>query len=207
MNTDRLGRYARGYAEIARIQATFSKILAAHGIDPGLETFEADVLLDRDVVEQAAQRADKQGVDLAAVARALLFQAAAEAHPDPRYDPARRPPFRPRPERGRARLRFWVPRAPYDEAKRAIVASRRSVSHALEDRLRLYAEEERSEEEGAEEAPGEVREGVLPESGRRAVDGPENGHRLAPGVPLRPALAGDLAHHQQSVNPATEGQR
>lgn len=141
MTNDRIGRYARGYAEIARIQATFAKILAAHGIDPGLETFEADVLLDRDVVERAARRADDQGVDLAAIARAMLFLAAAEACPDPHYDPARRPPFRPKPERGRARLRFWVPREPYDEAKQAIMASRRSVSHALEDRLRIYAEE------------------------------------------------------------------
>lgn len=200
MTNDRIGRYARGYAEIARIQATFSKILAAHGIDPGLETFEADVLLDRDVVERAARRADKQGVDLAAIVRATLFKAAAEAIPDPQYDPARRPPFRPKPERGRARLRFWVPREPYAEAKRAILASRRSVAHALEDRLRLYAEEERSEEEGAEEAPGEVHEEVLPELRRGGVGGPANGHRPGPGLPLRPAPPGDLAHHQQSVN-------
>jgi hypothetical protein len=200
VTNDRIGRYARGYAEIARIQATFSKILAAHGIDPGLETFEADVLLDRDVVERAARRADDQGVDLAAIARAMLFQAAAEACPDPQYDPARRPPFRPKPERGRARLRFWVPRAPYDEAKQAIVASRRSVSHALEDRLRIYAEEAAREEEGPAQAPGEVHEGVLPELRRRSVERPANGHRLDPGLPLRPAPSGDLAHHQQSVN-------
>lgn len=141
MSDDRISRYALGYAKIARIQATFAQILAEHGIDPGLETFEADVLLDRDVVEQASKRAEAQGIDLAAIARALLFRAAAEARPDPRYDPARRPPFRPTPNRGRARLRFWVPRAPYDEAKRAIIASRRSVSHALEDQLRTYAEE------------------------------------------------------------------
>jgi hypothetical protein len=204
VTNDRIGRYARGYAEIARIQATFAKILAAHGIDPGLETFEADVLLDRDVVERAAQRADDQGVDLAAVARAMLFQAAAEACPDPHYDPARRPPFRPKPDRGRARLRFWVPRAPYDEAKQAIVASRRSVSHALEDRLRVYAEEGRSEEKGAEEAPGEVHEGVLPELRRGSVDRPANGHRPGPGLPLRPAPQGDLAHHEQSVNRAAD---
>jgi hypothetical protein len=140
VTNDRIGRYALGYARIARIQASFAKILAEHGIDPGLETFEADVLLDRDVVEQAARRAEKQGVDLATLARAYLFAAAAEACPDPDYDPARRPPFRPKPERGRARLRFWVPREPYEEAKRAIIASRRSISHALEDQLRIYAE-------------------------------------------------------------------
>lgn len=203
MTNDRIGRYARGYAEIARIQATFAKILAAHGIDPGLETFEADVLLDREVVERAAQRADAQGVDLAALARAMLFLAAAEACPDPDYDPSRRPPFRPKPERGRARLRFWVPRAPYDEAKRAIIASRQSVSHALEDRLRAYTEERR-EEEGSEAAPGEVHEGVLPELRRGGVDRPANGHRLAPGVPLRPAQPRDLAHHQQSLNGAAD---
>lgn len=155
MTNDRIGRYARGYAEIARIQATFSKILAAHGIDPDLETFEADVLLDRDVVERAAKRADGQGVDLAAIARAMLFRAAAEACPDPHYDPARRPPFRPKPERGRARLRFWVPREPYDDAKRVIVASRRSVSHALEDQLRVYADKE-DEDDQSERGLGVV---------------------------------------------------
>lgn len=142
MTKDRILRYARGYAEIARIQMTFAKVLAAHGIDPGLETFEADVLLDRDVVEQASLRADAQGIDLAALARALLFAAALEACPDPHYDPARRPPFRPKPKRGRTRLRFWVPRGPYDEAKQAIITSRRSVSHALEDQLRTYIEKE-----------------------------------------------------------------
>jgi hypothetical protein len=200
VTNDRIGRYARGYAEIARIQATFAKILAAHGIDPSLETFEADVLLDRDVVERAARRADGQGVDLAAIVRATLFQAAAEAIPDPQYDPARRPPFRPKPERGRARLRFWVPREPYDEAKQAILASRRSVAHALEDRLRIYAEEGRSEEEGPEEAPSEVHESVLPELRGSGVGCPANGHRPGAGLPLRPASPGDLAHHQQSVN-------
>lgn len=154
MTNDRILRYARGYAEIARIQATFAKILAAHGIDPGLETFEADVLLDRDVVERASLRADAQGIDLAALARALLFAAAAEARPDPRYDPARRPPFRPKPKRGHSRLRFWVPRGPYNEAKQAIIASRQSVSHALEDRLRTYVEEESHEPDQDQAAVG-----------------------------------------------------
>jgi hypothetical protein len=135
---ERIGRYARGYAQVARIQATFSKILAQHGIDPEQETFEADILLDAEVNRLASKRAESDGVDYAAVARALLFMAAAEARPDPLYDPARRPPFRARTPR--ARLRFIVPRAPYDEAKAAILASRRSVSHALEDELRIYAE-------------------------------------------------------------------
>jgi hypothetical protein len=142
VSSERIARYARGYTEVARIQATFSKILAEHGIDPALDTFEADVLLDRDVVQRAANRADAEGIDLAALARALLFQAATEAEPDPQYDPTRRPPFRTRTTR--SRLRFWVPREPYDEAKRAIVASRRSVSHALENKLRVYADKEES---------------------------------------------------------------
>jgi hypothetical protein len=135
---ERIGRYARGYAQVARIQATFSKILSNHGIDPDQETFEADILLDAEVNRLASKRAESDGVDYAAVARALLFAAAAKSRPDPQYDPARRPPFRAR--TNRARLRFIVPRAPYDEAKAAILASRRSVSHALEDELRNYAE-------------------------------------------------------------------
>lgn len=138
MTIERIGRYARGYAQVARIQATFSKILAQHGIDPEQPTFEADILLDAEVNRLASKRAESDGVDYAAVARALLFAAAAEARPDPAYDPARRPPFRAKTPR--ARLRFIVPRAPYDEAKAAILASRRSVSHALEDQLRIYAE-------------------------------------------------------------------
>jgi hypothetical protein len=156
VTNERIGRYARGYAEIARIQATFAKILAAHGIDPGLETFEADVLLDRDVVERATKRAEAQGIDLAALARAMLFRAAAEACPDPNYDPTRRPPFRPKPDHGRARLRFWVPRAPYDEAKQAIIASRRSVSHALEDQLRTYADEENHDQSEGDPGLGQA---------------------------------------------------
>jgi hypothetical protein len=135
---ERIGRYARGYAQVARIQATFSKILSEHGIDPDQETFEADILLDAEVNRLASKRAESDGVDYAAVARALLFAAAAKSRPDPQYDPARRPPFRAR--TNRARLRFIVPRAPYDDAKAAILASRRSVSHALEDELRNYAE-------------------------------------------------------------------
>lgn len=138
MSLDRIGRYARGYGEIARIQATFASVLAQHGIDTSLDTFEADILLDSDVVRRASKHADIQGVDLAVIARALLFQAALEAVPDPAYDPGRRPPFRPK--TARTRLRFWVPREPYEDAKRLIVASRRSVSHALEDKLRDYAD-------------------------------------------------------------------
>lgn len=138
MTNERISRYARGYAQVARIQATFSNILSEHGIDPDEESFEADILLDADVNRRASKRAESDGVDYAAVARALLFKAAACAQPDPLYDPTRRPPFRPR--TNRARLRFIVPRAPYDAAKAAILASRRSVSHALEDELRDYAE-------------------------------------------------------------------
>jgi hypothetical protein len=138
VTNERIGRYARGYAQVARIQATFSKILSEHGIDPDEEAFEADILLDAEVNRLASKRAESDGVDYAAVARALLFAAAAKSRPDPQYDPARRPPFRTR--TNRARLRFIVPRAPYDEAKAAILASRRSVSHALEDELRVYAE-------------------------------------------------------------------
>lgn len=136
--TDRIGRYARGYTEVARLQATFAQILAAHGIDPELDTFEADILVDAEVAARAIKRAEAEGTDFDNVARALLFRAAAEAVPDPRYDPARRPPFRPKTTR--ARLRFQLPREPYEEAKKIILASRRSVSHALEDQLRHYIE-------------------------------------------------------------------
>lgn len=139
MKTDRIGRYARGYAEVARIQATFAQVLAAHGIDPALDTFEADILVDAEVAVQAIKRAETEGADFDNVARALLFRAAVEARPDPHYDPARRPPFRPRTTR--ARLRFQLPREPYEEAKKIILASRHSVSHALEDQLRRYNEE------------------------------------------------------------------
>jgi hypothetical protein len=134
---DRVERYARGYAQIVALQRSFASILAAHGIDRSMPTFEADMLVAKDVAELATKRAQDEGADLASVARALLFVAALNAEPDPAYDPARRPPFRPRTVR--ARLRFWVPRAPYDEAKQMIIASRRSVSHALEDELRIYA--------------------------------------------------------------------
>jgi hypothetical protein len=142
VSLDRIARYAAGYGEIARIQATFSAVLTRHGIDPSLETFEADILLDSDVVRRASKHAESRGVDFAVVARAALFMVALHSHPDPSYDPSKRPPFRPKPESGRTRLRFWVPREPYEEAKREILASGRSVSHALEDKLRQYADEQ-----------------------------------------------------------------
>lgn len=139
MTRNRIERYAEGYTRIAQIQETFAQVLTDHGIDASMPCFEADVLLDKDVFQQASKRAADTGVELAGVARALLFRAALNAVPDPDYDPARRPPFRPRSER--ARLRFWIPREPYEEAKALIIASRRSVSHALEDELRLYADD------------------------------------------------------------------
>lgn len=132
--------YAAGYAEVARIQATFRQILARHGLDPSLPTFEGDFLIAKDVAVRAQGRAAGEGVDFTAVCRMTLFRAALAAEPSPDYDPARRPPLRPRAEQ--SRVRFSVPREPYEEAKKAIEASRRSVAHALEDELRRYAEEE-----------------------------------------------------------------
>lgn len=136
----RIARYAAGYERIARIQASFRQILAVHGIDPALPSFEADFLVDRHVVERAQAVAEREGVDFTAVCRMALFRAALLAEPSPDYDPARRPPFRARTRQ--ARVRFSVPRAPYEEAKQAIAASCRSVAHALEDELRHYAAEE-----------------------------------------------------------------
>lgn len=138
--SDRIEGYAAGYAEVARIQATFRQVLASHGLDPNLPTFEADLEIDREVVERAEAAAARRCVDFTAVCRMALFRAAALARPSPDYDPARRPPFRPRGKR--KRVRFWVPRDPYEEAKELILASRRSVAHALEEQLRIYAEEE-----------------------------------------------------------------
>lgn len=135
-----LDRYARGYAEVARLQGTFAKILSAHGITASMARFEADVDIDAEVLRGAAKRAESEGRELVVVTRALLFQAACEAVPDPDYDPFRRPPFRPRGTE-RSRLRFWIPRGPYNEAKRAIERSRCSVSQALENQLRRYVEE------------------------------------------------------------------
>lgn len=136
----RVEGYAAGYAEIARIQASFRQILASHGLDPKLPTFEADFLIDGDVIERAQAVAQAEYVDFTAVCRMALFRAAVLALPDPHRDPARRPPFRPKTKR--TRVRFWVPRDPYDEAKALIIASGRSVAHALEDQLKIYAQED-----------------------------------------------------------------
>jgi hypothetical protein len=142
VSLDLIRRYTRGYAEVIAIQSTFMRVLSSHGIDTSLETFEADILLDSDVVRRVAKHAEAWGVDVAAIARVCLFAAAEESIPSRDYDPARRPPFRPKPPGGRTRVRFWVPREPYEEAKKLIIASRRSVSHALEDKLRAYVEED-----------------------------------------------------------------
>jgi hypothetical protein len=139
--SDRITRYAKAYGVIAQLQASFAQVLVSHGIDAGAETFEADMLVDHDVAQRAGKRAAAEGLDLAVLSRALLFQAAAEAVPDPLYDRTRRPPFRSHGSEGQSRLRFWVPRDAYDEAKAAILASRRSVAHALEDKLRAYIRE------------------------------------------------------------------
>lgn len=136
----RVEGYAAGYAEIARIQASFRQILVSHGLDPKLPTFEADFLIDGDVIERAQAVAQAEYVDFTAVCRMALFRAAVLALPDPHRDPARRPPFRPKTRR--TRVRFWVPRDPYDEAKALIIASGRSVAHALEDQLKIYAQED-----------------------------------------------------------------
>lgn len=136
----RIEGYAAGYAEIARVQASFRQILISHGLDPTLPTFEADLEIDRDVVERAEAVASRECVDFTAVCRMALFRAAVLATPDPGFDPARRPPFRPRTKR--KRVRFWVPREPYLEAKALIIVSGRSVAHALEEQLRVYAEED-----------------------------------------------------------------
>jgi hypothetical protein len=135
----RIARYAAGYERVAQIQASFRQILALHGIDPSLPTFEADMEIDRDVIARAQAVAEREGVDFTAVCRMALFRAALLAEPSPDFDPHRRPPFRPRTKR--TRVRFWVPRDPYEEAKQAILAGGRSVAHALEDELRHYTKE------------------------------------------------------------------
>lgn len=125
MDRSTLRRFAVLYGELASLNS--------------LDALQADFLLDRHVHRQASKRAREEGIDLATIARALLFRAALAAEPDPDFDPAaRRPPFRPAAER--QRLKFWIPREPYELACAAILASRQSVAAALEKELSTYAE-------------------------------------------------------------------
>jgi hypothetical protein len=102
---------------------------------------EIDLLIDKDVYAAAMTRANHQGRTVSAVARAVLFLAAADAQPDPAYRSQHtRPPLRAyRSPDDRTRLRFKLPRADYEVARQTIMQSGNSVSAAVEDGLRTYA--------------------------------------------------------------------
>lgn len=112
---------------------------------PGPETVDiatapqqVEVRIFRDVYEAAKARAISQGQALAAVARTVLFQVAGET-PEDAPVPEGRPPLRAYGQ-PRERLRFDAPTEPYLLAKTRIARSGRSVSQAVEDGLRRYAE-------------------------------------------------------------------
>jgi hypothetical protein len=113
--------------------------------DPGPEDEDlaspsrpVEVRIDQTVYEAAKQRALSQGQALAAVAKAAMYQVAGET-PEDAPLPDGRPPLR---EYGqpRERLRFDAPKHTYQDAQDKIRRSGRSVSQAVEDGLRRYAE-------------------------------------------------------------------
>jgi hypothetical protein len=109
--------------------------------DEAMRKAEVDLQITTTVYDAAMARANSKGQRLAAVARAVLFLAAAHATPDPAYrSEITRPPLREytNPE-NRTRLRFRLPKVDYDSASRALRQSGTSVSQAVEDGLALYA--------------------------------------------------------------------
>lgn len=129
-----LNQLARRYREQAAAAET--------GLtDEAMRKIEVDILIVTEVYEAAMLRATREGRAVAPVARAILFQAAAEADPDPVYSEGTiRPPLREyRSPNTRSRLRFKLPRVDYEAARAAIMKSGSSVSAAIEHGLAEYA--------------------------------------------------------------------
>lgn len=112
--------------------------LGPEEMDEAIKSQQVEVRILTEVHDAARLRADQQGQALAAVARAVLFQVAGET-PEDAPLPEGRPPLR---EYGqpRERMRFDAPKETYKQAQEQIRRSGRSVSQAVEDGLRRYAE-------------------------------------------------------------------
>jgi hypothetical protein len=133
-------------AVLANLATAYSRQAMPVGVgeaetDEAMKQAEVDLLITTEVYEAAMTRANRQGQRVAAVARAVLFTAAAAANPDPAYrSEITRPPLREyRSPDERTRLRFKLPRPDYVAARRALMQSGTSVSQAVEDGLAIYA--------------------------------------------------------------------
>lgn len=130
-------------AELARLASEYTAQAApasAEATDEVMTRHEVDLMILNQVFDAAQIRARRQGRTMAAIARAILFKAAADAQPDPSIDPESRPPLREyrRPEE-RKRLRFSLPITDYHTAKDVLTSAGTTVSQVVEDGLRSYA--------------------------------------------------------------------
>lgn len=106
--------------------------------DTGAST-EMEVRIRTDLYDQVLTRARENNQTLAAVARAVLFRAAARVRPDPEAAARARPVLRAYNE-DRRRLRVAVPTSAYEAATAAITQSGQSMTRLVEDGLRDYVQ-------------------------------------------------------------------
>jgi hypothetical protein len=127
-----LTRLAKMYTERARP--------VLNGAGPEIEdpsSTEMEVRIRTDLYDQVLTMARENNQTLAAVARAVLFRAAARAKPNPELAARPRPELRPY-NQDRRRLRVAVPTVAYDAAADAIRESGQSMTRLVEDGLRDY---------------------------------------------------------------------
>lgn len=130
-------------AELARLASEYTAQAApatAEATDEVMTRHEVDLMILNQVYDAAQIRARRQGRAMAAIARAILFKAAADARPDPNFDPEARPPLREyrRPDE-RRRLRFSLPITDFTTAKDVLTRAGTTISQVVEEGLRSYA--------------------------------------------------------------------
>lgn len=106
---------------------------------------QVEVRVRTDIYDRALSVARSQGISLAAIARTIIFATAAEVreqstqHAPPEAEREGRLPLRKYGEK-RTVMRFTIPRDQFIAAKADISRSGRTLSAAVEDGLREYAE-------------------------------------------------------------------